>query len=95
MTTDATPATEQAAPELVHAGRYALFTTPSGGRHLVYQPDELGEDVHVPDIPAEALPLVQNFLENGLPPAILAMLGGKMSPLKMLGHLKEAMNSGA
>jgi len=60
---------------LVHSGVYSLFTTPAGGRHLVYRPDGGPEDVQVPDIPAAALPLVENFLTYGLPPQIVALLG--------------------
>jgi hypothetical protein len=81
-------------PVLVHRGVYALYETPAGGRHLVYQPDGAAGDFHVPDIPAEALPLVQSFLNNGLPPAVLALLQGKASPVKLLGLMRSAIGGG-
>src|SRR5690348_11193731 len=75
-----------AAPRLVHSGTYALYETPDGGRHLVYRPTTQtgedghlleatdAEDMHLPDIPPAALPLVNSFLEHGFPPAILTLL---------------------
>lgn len=83
-------ATVHTGPQLVHSGIYALFMTPEGGRHLMYQPDGAPEAIHVPDIPAAALGLVDNFLSYGLPPAIAAMLEGKMSPTKVLGLARQA-----
>jgi hypothetical protein len=85
---------EPAAPVVVHSGIYVLYATPEGGRHLVYKPDGEDVDQHVPDIPAEALPLVQSFLNQGLPPAVLALLQGKASPMKILGLMRSAANGG-
>lgn len=86
---------QPAAPELVHAGRYALYATPGGGRHLSYRPDGIEQDIHIPDIPPEALGFVQHFLENGLPPAVLALLqGGSLSPLKALAALRGVIGNG-
>jgi hypothetical protein len=79
-----------AAPQLVHEGRYALYITADGGRHLTYRPDGAPADVHIPDIPAAALGLVENFLTYGLPPQIVALLGGKISPMKLMGVAREA-----
>lgn len=99
--TEATPG-EPAVPKLVHTGTYALYETPDGGRHLVYRRtasvDDTGtyreidgEDAHLPDIPPAALPLISAWLENGFPPAVLAMLDGKLNPMTML----KAMRNGA
>jgi hypothetical protein len=78
-------------PVVVHSGRYTLYATPAGGRHLVYRPDGAEGDIQVPDIPAEALPLVQSFLDRGLPAPVLAMMQGKLSPVKMLGLMRNAI----
>ena len=95
------------APRLVHSGTYALYETPDGGRHLVYRRAQSlhedghmreisdAQDEHLPDIPPAALPLISSFLEHGFPPAVLAMLNGKVSPLRMLGAVKDAMTNGA
>jgi hypothetical protein len=92
-----------AVPQLVHSGTYALYETPDGGRHLVYRRtasvDDTGtvreidgaQDEHLPDIPPAAIPLIENFLANGLPPAVLAMLDGKLNPMTVL----KAMRNGA
>ena len=76
------------APRLLHAGTYALWETPAGGRHLVYQRtratdpgtddvrDVDSEDCHLPDFPPEALPLLSAFLEHGIPPAVLTVMQG-------------------
>lgn len=78
-----------AAPVLLHTGVYAIYATPAGGRHLAYRPDGAAEDIHIPDIPAAAIGLVENFLTYGLPPQIVAMLGGKLSPVKLLSSLRQ------
>lgn len=106
--------TEPAAqPRLLHSGTYALWETPAGGRHLVYrrtaaldpetgQVREVdGEDLHLPDFPPEALPLLSAFLEHGIPPAVLSVMqsmaggnGGRMAALKaMTGMLAGAGGS--
>jgi hypothetical protein len=99
-----TEAAETAAPVLVHEGTYALYETPDGGRHLVYRRlvsvDEDGQaraidgaqDQHLPDFPPEALPFISHFLENGVPPQLLAMLSGKVNPLRLLAQLKGVSN---
>lgn len=79
----------QPAPVLVHSGTYALYETPDGGRHLVYRRDGEDADTHLPDIPAAALPLIENFLAHGLPPAVLAMLSGKLSPMAVMKALRN------
>jgi hypothetical protein len=105
MTDQATTAAEPngaapAAPRLLHSGIYALYETPDGGRHLSYQPtlacDEAGElgpvtveDQHLPDVPPSALGLINAFLENGFPPTVLALLDGKMSPMRIMAALRD------
>lgn len=93
-----------AAPRLVHRGIYSLYETPDGGRHLVYRRlesvDDAGQareidgahDEHLPDIPPSAIPLIENFLQNGLPPAVLAMLDGKLSLRSVVKALNGASN---
>lgn len=88
-------------PVLVHSGIYTLYETPGGGRHVVYKRtasvDEAGqlreideaEDVHLPDIPPEALPLIGAWLEHGFPPAVLAVLQGKGNPLAMIRAMRN------
>lgn len=93
---------EAAGPRLIHQGTYALFETPSGGRHVVFcrhfaADPETGEvrqvdgaeDEHLPDFPAEALPLVSRVLDHGIPPEIMAVLTGKASPLGLLRQLRN------
>ena len=90
-------------PVLIHTGTYALWRTPAGGVHVVYQrtaatdPDtgqvreiEGQADEHLPDIPPEALPLVDQFLAHGIPPGILAAaqaMANGASPLALLRQL--------
>lgn len=87
-------------PKLLHTGTYALYETPAGGVHVVWRrtaaadpgSGELREvegapDEHMPDIPPEALPLVGQFMQHGIPPAILAILQGRSSPLGLLRQL--------
>jgi hypothetical protein len=88
-----------AAPVLVHSGVYTLWETPGGGRLLAYkrltttyegQVVDIPEpqDERLPHIPAEALPLVSQFLDNGIPPQVLQLLtGGKGSRLAALRNL--------
>jgi hypothetical protein len=89
-----------AGPRLLHSGVYALYQTPDGGRHLSYQPTmatgeggQIGPvtvgDQHLPDVPPSALGLVNAFIESGFPPAVLALLDGKMSPMKIMAALRE------
>lgn len=97
-----TETAETVAPYLVHSGTYALYATPDGGRHLVYQArtgragdgsqTEIAEpqDAHLPDIPPAALPLIDSWLQNGFPPAVLAMLSGKLSPATVLKAMRNA-----
>jgi hypothetical protein len=105
MTETVQPAAPAATP--LHTGSYVLFRTPTGGLHVTFkrthdwdaelaawQANVEPPDTHLPDIPAEALPLIESWLENGFPPAVLAMLGGKVSPLKMMGMLKGALGNG-
>jgi hypothetical protein len=91
-------------PRLVHSGTYALYETPGGGRHLVYRQTRAitgdgtiaevdSGDLHLPDFPPEALPLIGMFCEHGIPLPVLALLRqGKSNPLKMLGAIREAAN---
>jgi hypothetical protein len=90
-------------PKLVHSGTYALYETPDGGRHLAYCPawgrtedgkivrvlTEGAEDLHLPDIPPAALPLINSWLENGFPPAVLDMLAGKLNPMSVLKAMRN------
>lgn len=106
MTEDtAAPGAEPAGPgpELIHTGTYALWRTPAGGVHVVYQRTaatdpatgqvrqvEDAGDEHLPDIPPEALPLVDQFLQHGIPPGILAAaqaMANGASPLALLRQL--------
>ena len=94
-------AREVQAPRLVHSGTYALYETPDGGRHLVYRRmaelDDEGElvslpgqaDAHLPDIPPQAIPLIENFIAHGLPPPVLAMLSGKLSPMTVMKAMRN------
>lgn len=95
-----TAGAEVVTPKLIHSGTYALYETPDGGRHLVYRRtrsvDEDGQlrevdmdDAHLPDIPPEALPLIGSFVDNGFPPAVLAMLSGKVSPMNVLKAMRN------
>lgn len=103
------PAQDQAPtapPKLVHSGVYALWETPEGGRLLAYKRlttvDEAGQVLDVPDpqdeqlphIPAEALPLVSVFLDQGIPPQIMGILQGGKGRLgavrALLGQLTAA-----
>jgi hypothetical protein len=109
------PAAEPpAAPVLVHSGVYTLWETPGGGRLLAYkrlttvtpggQVVDVPEpkDERLPHIPPEALPLVSQFLDNGIPPAILQVMGtaggkgGRLGALRQLaGLLGEMAGAGA
>lgn len=92
-------APEAPAPRLLHTGTYALYETPTGGRHVVYireealdesgqlRPVEAAPD-HLPDFPPEALPLISQFLEHGIPAPILAVLRGQASPAALLAQLR-------
>jgi hypothetical protein len=93
---------EPAQPKLTHSGLYTLWETPDGGRLLVYKrlhtrdPDtgkivdiHAPRDERLPHVPAEALPLLSMWLDNGFPPQVLAMLrAGKASPGALLGLLR-------
>lgn len=86
-------------PELLHSGTYALYATPEGGRHLVYRrcqsvngagelaDIEGAEDEHLPTVPAEALPLLSQFLEHGIPAPVMAVLQGRHNPIDALRAL--------
>jgi hypothetical protein len=77
-TTD-TPAPPPPAP--VSAGRYALFETPGGGRHLVYHPDGgpdgIEGDQHI-DIPGFIVSMAEKAASGeGIAPGMLGrLLGG-------------------
>ena len=105
-TAPASPLPERAAPaqpQLAHSGLYTLWETPDGGRLLVFKrlhtrdPDtgtiidlHQPRDERLPHVPAEALPLLSMWLDNGFPPAILAMLrAGKASPAALLGLIRD------
>ena len=108
--TPANPLPERVAPEaprLVHSGLYTLWQTPDGGRMLVFKRlhtrDETGTvvDIHqptderLPPVPPEALPLISMWLDNGFPPAVLAMLkSGKVNPAGLISTLRDLMASG-
>jgi hypothetical protein len=55
---------EPAAPEPIQQGKYALYETPDGGRHLVYQPEGEAEAQHLP-IPPMVVALAQEALTTG------------------------------
>lgn len=96
----AAPEAAPPAPRLLHTGTYALYETPTGGRHLVYRREQAADeegrqntiadpvDEHLPDFPAESLPLLSQFLDHGIPAPILAVLQGKASPAAMLAQLR-------
>jgi hypothetical protein len=105
---DSTTAAAPAPPaerQLVHAGMYTLWQTPGGGRMLVFKRlhtrDEATgrvvdihqpQDERLPPVPPEALPLLSMWLDNGFPPAILAMMkAGKVSPGGILASLRDLM----
>lgn len=107
----ANPLPERAAPvvpTLVHSGLYTLWQTPEGGRMLVFKrlhtrDDATGKvvDIHapvderLPPVPPEALPLLSMWLDNGFPPAILAMLkAGKVDLPGLIGLIKGAAAGG-
>jgi hypothetical protein len=76
-TTPAAPAADAPAPAPpapVSCGRYALYETPGGGRHLVYRPDGEAEDAHV-DIPPFIMNMAQRAM-NGEGPGLLGKLMG-------------------
>ena len=96
-----------AGPRLIHTGVYAIYETPAGGCHVTWRRSaawdgETGQvrdvdgaaDEHMPDIPPEALPLIDQFIRSGIPPAILAVLQGKASPLAMLRQLAGGNGDG-
>jgi hypothetical protein len=106
----AAPEAEQTAgPRLIHTGVYAVYESLStpGGVHVTWRrsaawDDETGQvrdvegaaDEHMPDIPPEALPLIGQFIASGIPPAILAVLQGKASPLALLRQLAGSNGDG-
>jgi hypothetical protein len=102
----ASPLPERAAPappKLVHSGLYTLWETPEGGRVLIFKRLHTRDpvtgkvvDIHqpkderLPEVPADALPLVSMWLDNGFPPAILAMIkAGRANPLAMIKQLRD------
>lgn len=96
---------EPAQPKLTHSGLYTLWETPDGGRLLVFKrlhtrDEHSGKviDVHqptderLPAVPPEALPLISMWLDNGFPPAILAMLkAGKVNPAGIVSALRDVL----
>ena len=110
QTAPASPLPERAAPaqpRLVHSGLYTLWETPDGGRMLVFKrlhtrDETTGRviDIHqpkderLPPVPPEALPLLSMWLDNGFPPAILAMMkAGKVNPGAILSTLRDLMGA--
>jgi hypothetical protein len=97
------PRAAPAEPVLVHSGVYTLWQTPEGGRLLAFKRLHTVDphtgavvDIHnpaderLPHVPAEALPLLSMWLENGFPPAILAMMrSGRANPAALLKQLRE------
>lgn len=91
-------------PVLLHAGTYALYRAPGGGLHITFtrtvgtDPSGLQRAIdgapaeHLPDIPAEAVPLLESFLSNGFPPAVLALLSGKLNPMAIVKAMRAAGN---
>jgi hypothetical protein len=98
---EAAAGAEVPGPALIHQGTYALYETPAGGRHVVFRRylaadpdtgevrDVDGGDEHLPDFPPEALPLLSRFIEQGIPPQILAVLQGKSSVMGLLAELRD------
>jgi len=94
---------EPAQPKLAHSGLYTLWETPQGGRLLVFKRLHTRDpatgkvvDIHrpqderLPHVPPEALPLLSMWLDNGFPPAILAMMkAGKVNPAALLGLIRD------
>jgi hypothetical protein len=94
-------------PELLHAGTYALYRTAAGGLHVTYTrtvaTDDSGQQravegapaAHLPDIPPEAVPMLESFLANGFPPAVLSLLAGKLNPASIMRAMRAAGSNGA
>ncbi len=111
-TAPASPLPERAEPpqpKLAHSGLYTLWETPDGGRLLVFKRLHTRDpgtgkiiDIHrprderLPFVPAEALPLLSMWLDNGFPPAILAMMkAGKVNPAALLGLIRDVASGAA
>lgn len=78
MTTQ-TPEQAAAGPVPISAGRYALYDTPQGGKHLVYKPDGTDEDQHI-EIPGFIVSMAEKAASGGgIAPGMLGRLigGGK------------------
>jgi len=67
-----------AMPDPVKKGRFNLYATPDGGFHIAYQEDGSEKVEHL-ELPG-ALIRAGKMMEEG-----------KMSPLKMLGMIKDMM----
>lgn len=63
------PATKPPGPAVVSEGRYTVFETSSGGRHIAYRPDGDEEDQHL-DIPAAIVSIARGVMEGGEPPSM-------------------------
>jgi hypothetical protein len=106
--TEAAPEAPQAGPRLIHSGTYALYQTAAGGRHVVYRrtvtmatdgriigtPEEDQVDEHLPDFPAEVLPLLATFLEHGIPAPIMRILRSGAGPAGLLAQARELAQGG-
>jgi hypothetical protein len=75
---------QPAGPELLHAGIYALYRTPSGGLHLTYRPEGQKADTHLPEVPPAAVAMLGQLMARpeGAPPPGLREMVGMMRALK-------------
>lgn len=97
---------EQApAPQLIHAGTYALWLTPSGAYHVVYRRTQTTDDTgqvmdidgadeqHLRDLPERWANMIAMILDRDapLPPIFQALLDGKMpSPMDLMRLRRQA-----
>lgn len=100
MTTEAETPVQ---PQLIHRGTYALYRTPAGAYHCVYQraeaADETGtirpvEDapqIHLRELSERAAVMVASLLDRDtpIPPMMQAVLEGKMPGLRDLLKLRQ------
>lgn len=89
---------QAAAPQLIHSGTYALWRTPTGGYHVVYQREQAADEngtilpvgdappQHLRELSEQAATMVARLLDRDtpIPPMMQAVLDGKMPSVKDL-----------